>query len=569
MSRLQNSISPKYPTPALLSISFFPYVYFTFFNVDPLHDGWFTSPAMALAHGAVPYRDVITSYGWVSPVVFSLIIKLAGFHLIYFRIIGLVLHALICIIFYLTLRNFVDSIKASVITSIWLLINLGQLTRDHNSLPAWSFWPNQLIVLISLLTIYFLVVRRDFRLRTILTLGTLAGLAPWVRAQGLLTLAAALLVVTQHLWSIRSRESLRVGIYFFSVSIIAVSAPLAFIIKNAAFSNFRWQTIDMPRTGEWVGMPNPITWIFQNIGLSFSFLTVVTACAFLVSRFEITPKVFCGGLSLALIILWKMRLASESHSANFLYRKLQSFAYLYVNFNYFSFPLLVMFALFILVVIYKGFRYLSFRPGSPRADFNIYILSVPSITLIYYNFGHLWGVAPLLVLSLMHFYSGKKLSLVTLKNFVTILTTYSIVVSVLALPQIYGRMLAPSYSYNVPGLEFMRGQDANQVNDVSRSVELIRNIPTGEKAFFFCENALYAVSGNRFISDNIFYGTSMTKFELRPEVYRVPRTDTRYLIYCPGSNTIDVGQLPGKWELAEFSPKTRFSGVQIYKKGEL
>jgi hypothetical protein len=105
------------------------------------------------------------------------------------------------------------------------------------------------------------------------------------------------------------------------------------------------------------------------------------------------------------------------------------------------------------------------------------------------------------------------------------------------------------------------------VNDVSRSVEIIRNIPRGENSFFFCENALYAISEGRYISDNIFYGTSMTKFDLRPEVYKTPSAETRYLIYCPGSRSIDIEHLPGKWTIAEFSSETNFLGVQIYKRG--
>lgn len=550
-----------------MAISFFPYVYFTFFNVDPLHDGWFTSPAAAIANGATPYKDVITSYGWASPVIFSLIIKLAGFHLIYFRMFGLLLHTLICFTFFLTLRHFLDSRKASLIISMWLLINLGQLTRDPNSLPAWSFWPNQLIILISLLSIYFLTVRQDFRLRTVVTLGILAGISPWVRAQGLLTLVAVLLVVTIHLWSTKSRDSLRVWIYFISAISVAFGTPLALIIKSGAFNNFRWQTVDMPRTGEWVGMPNPITWILQNIGLSFIFLIAVIACAFVLSRFEISQKVFSLALSLFLIVLWKMRLNAESHSTSFLFRKLQSIAHLYVNYNYFTFPLLVILGLFILVVIYKGMCFLRFNSGSPRSEFNIYILSAPTVTLIYYNFGHLWGVTPLIVLSLVHLYSEGTFNRSILSKFVTIVSTYSIVVSILAVPQIYGRMLTPSYSYNVPGLEFMRGQDVNQVSDVSRSIGLIRNIPSEDSAFFFCENALYSVSRGRYISDNIFYGTSMTKFVLRPEVYKVPSATTRYLIYCPGTNRLDIEQLPGNWALDDFSPKNVSLGVQIYKRG--
>jgi hypothetical protein len=449
---------------------------------------------------------------------------------------------------------------------MWLLINLGQITRDENSLPAWSFWPNQIIVLISLLTIYFFVVKKDFRVRTIVTLGTFAGLAPWVRAQGLLTLVVVLLIVTHHSWSTKSRESFRVWIYFISALIFSAGIPLAVIIKNAAFKNFRWQTFDMPRTGEWVGMPNPITWIFQNIGLSFSFLVLVMGLALMLTKFKSNQIVSILAFSFCLLVLWKTNLNSENHSTNYLYRKLQSFAYLYVNYNFFTFPLLVLLGIFILVITYKGLHFVKYRQEEHRSEFTIYTLSVPAVTLIYYNFGHLWGVAPLILLTLIAFYIKSQLEWTFIRNFISVLVTYSIVVSGLAIPQIYGRIMNPSFSYSAPGLELMRGQDLEQVKVVSRSVEVIGMIPRGEKVFFLCQYALYSVSKNRFVSDNIFYGTSMTKFNLRPESYKSPQAGTRYLVYCPGSNTINVDELPGKWVLANFSSDASYSGVQVYKR---
>jgi hypothetical protein len=357
-----------------------------------------------------------------------------------------------------------------------------------------------------------------------------------------------------------------VWVYFISALTFSAGAPLAFIIKNSAFNNFRWQTFEMPRTGEWVGMPNPITWVLQNIGLSFSFLILLTGFALLLTQIKSNQKVLIVPFSFCLFIFWKTNLNSENHSTVFLYRKLQSFAYLYVNYNFFTFPLLVLLGIFILVITYKGLHFVKYRQEEHRSEFNIYALSVPAVTLIYYNFGHLWGVAPLILLSLIAFYIKSQLEWTLIRNFISVLVTYSMVVSGLAIPQIYGRIMNPSFSYSAPGLELMRGQDLDQVSAVSRSIELIGMIPRGEKVFFLCENALYSVSKNRFVSDNIFYGTSMTKFNLRPETYKTPQAGTRYLVYCPGSNTIDAAKLPGTWVLADFSSDANHSGVQVYKR---
>ena len=560
-------LSSKSITYARISASFFPYIYYTFMNIDPLHDGWFTSPATAIANGAIPYKDVVTSYGWVSPVILSVIVKIGGFHLIYFRLLGLFLLLLICVLFFLILRSYVGIGKAGLALSMWLLINLGGISRDSNSLPAWGFWPNQLIVAISLLAIYLLVTRKDFRLRSILVLGFLAGVSPWIRGQGLLTLLSVLVAVSQSISVQEFRRAAKHWVLFLLVSIATFLAPFIFLIRYSALRDFLWQTVEMPRTGEWVGMPNPITWIFQNIGLSFGFLFVVSVCAFFVSRFKVPQKVFFVWLSLFLLVLWNLRLDSESHSTNFIFRKMQSFAHLYVNYNYFSFPILVILGIFLLLVTYKGFQYLRFNLNTPRSDFNIYILSVPAVTLIYYNFGHLWGVSPLIIVTLFHYYSNSTLNSKLVSQILTCLVSYSVIVSALAIPQIYSNMIGKTYAYNAPGLEFMRGQNRLQVRDVTTSINIIRRIPKSDKAFFLCENALYSVSKNRYISDNIFYGTSMTKFDLRSLAYKVPRRDTRFLIYCPGSNTIEVGQLPGKWEMADFSSKSDFRDVQIFKRG--
>lgn len=548
-------------------IAALPYLYFTFLNVDPLHDGWFTAPAVRIADSGLPYRDVVTSYGWVSPVILSLFSNIFGFHLVHSRVVGLLLLLGISCLFFVILRRRVGVRLASTLLSMWLIINLGQISRDSSSLPAWGFWPNQLLVLISLLGILFLTSKRSLSYSQVLVIGILAGISPWVRAQGALILIAILLVFFVHLSRSGNFSGLSKRLLLIGSTAFTFFLPLILIIISGSFNNFVWQTIEMPRTGEWVGMPKPLTWIVQNIGLASVFALSVIVVGILISKFNILTRYIVFLLTPLLYIVWKYPIVIGERSENIIIRKSQSVAYLYSNFHLFTFPVLVLLALFLVYSLFSLTTWLkNTRMIRENLALQIFCLSAPAVTLIYYNFGHVWGVTPLILISLV--YSWKELAskFVAFAPTIRLLFIYTVIASFLATPQIYGRVFQQSFSYSAPGLELMRGQDVSQVHQVRKALRTISQIPRNQKVFFLCESALYSIIGERYISDNIFYSTSMTKFERRPNLYRKPKLETQYLVYCPGSYTLRVEEIPGTWTLASFSPDPGKSTLVVYKR---
>lgn len=551
-----------------LILAIFPYLYFTFLNVDPVHDGWFSTPAAALAEGGVPYRDVVTSYGWFTPALLGLIIKIFGFQLLYFRLIGLFFLFGICVLFIILLQRSIGLNKSLLVVSIWLMIGLGQMTKDPQALPAWGLWPNQFIVLGSLLLIFFLIRNDDFNYSTLTIIGLIAGLAPWVRAQGILILASVLFVFTVRIYQSNSPNKLLKILQLISVSFTVFIAPFIYLLNTGALDEWFWQTIEMPRTGEWIGMPQPAAWVIQNLGLAILLTFALFITSNVLRLLKVSGKKLVIFFAPFLIFISVFPFPKTPLEGSIVIRKVHSLLYLYSNYHFFTLPVLVILSatlFLVLMILQKTFitrgRFLVEMPSL------VAILGIPALTLVYYNFGHLWGVAPLLVLSILYFWKSKIDSSSHFGHFRQVVTVYSLLVSLIAAPQVYLNLAKPTFSYDSPGLVGMRGQDIDQVGEVRSVIESLAQLPKGNKVFFLCKNAFYSTLNTRYLSDNIFYSTSMTRFDRRVLSQRVPAPDTKYVLYCQGSNTPPVSDLPGNWKLSEITVSSTTSGLQIYERG--
>ena len=549
----------------MLAIS--PYLYFAFLNVDPVHDGWFSTPAAALAEGGVPYRDVVTSYGWFTPSFLGLIIKFFGFQLLYFRLIGFLILSGICVLFIILLQKSIGLNKSLVAVSTWLMIGLGQMTKDPQALPAWGLWPNQLIILGTLVLLYFLLRSDHFSYPTLTLIGIIAGLTPWIRAQGVLLLASALFV-----FGIRIFQSnclyryLRIT-YLFSITLSTFLAPLLYLFRVSAIDQWFWQTIEMPRTGEWIGMPNPVEWFIQNFGLAIFLTFTVFIVAILLNLLKISGKnsIFLFAPLLILVSIFPVSKALIESSV--VIRKVHSLLYLYSNYHFYTLPVLVILSatLFLVFKILQK-AYVSRGRSIVEMPSLVAMLGIPAVTLIYYNFGHLWGVAPLLVLSLLYFWKPKRDSNSHFGHFRQVVTVYSLLVALIAAPQVYLNLAKPTFPYSTSGLSGMRGQDNQQVAAVRNAIELLLQLPAESKVFFLCKDAIYSTIEGRYLSDNLFYSSIMTRFDKRVSIYREPAFETNFVVYCPGSNTATISELTGTWALSDLKGNFAQSGLQIYER---
>jgi hypothetical protein len=550
-----------------LTLAISPYLYLAFLNVDPLHDGWFSTPAVALAEGGVPYRDVVTSYGWVTPAFLGIIIKIFGFQLLYSRLIGLFFLIGICILFIVLLKKSIGLNKSLAVVSIWLLIGLGQMTKDPQALPSWGLWPNQLIILGSLVLIYLLLCTAKLSYSTLALIGIIAGLAPWVRAQGVLILASALFVFTIRIHQSSSPNKFLRMLQLFSVTFIAFLAPLLYLFRTDAIDEWFWQTIEMPRTGEWIGMPNPAGWLIQNFGLAI----LLTSALFIVSNVLNILKVSGKKLTILLIpvlILISIFPISKAPLEGFIViRKVYSLLYLYSNYYFFTLPVLVIFSATLFlglgilkkVLLTRG-RFLFEMPSL------VALLGIPALTLVYYNFSHLWGVAPLLLLSILYYWKPKVDFFSRFGHFRQVIIVYSILVALIAIPQVYLNLAKPTFSYSISGLSGMRGQNNQQVVTVRDSMQKLSQLPEKSMVFFLCRNAFYATIEGRYLSDNLFYSSVMTSFDKRSLSYRVPSAKTNFVVYCPESSTVEISELPGSWVLSDFMNNDSESSLQIYER---
>ena len=550
-----------------LILALFPYGCFVFLNVDPLHDGWFSAPATALADGGVPYRDVVTSYGWFTPALLATIVNVFGFQLLYFRLISLLLLMGICFLSILIAKKSVGLNKALGIVSIWLLIGLGQMTKDPQALPAWGLWPNQFIIFGTLLLVYLLLRSNNLSYSTLTLIGLIAGLTPWIRAQGILIFASALFVFTVRIYqSIDSNRSPKI-FHLFSVSFLAFSAPFLYLLLTGAVDQWFWQTIEMPRSGEWVGMPDPAVWIVQNFGLSIILTLGLFLVSLLLGLFKMSSKKVVMLLAPVLVLISIFPVPRAQLDDSEVIRKVHSLLFLYSNYHFFTLPVLIILTSILLLVFRIFWKTLVTR-GRNLIEMPtlVAILGIPPLSLVYYNFGHLWGVAPLLFLTILHYRKQNDGHSSLFRRFPRVVIVYSVLVALIAIPQVYTNLAKPTFAYSASGLAGMKGQDNQQVLGVKNAIQSLSRLPKDSLVFFLCKYAFYSTFGGRYLSDNSFYSTSMTRYELRSLENRIPSSETNYVVYCPGSNTIPVEQLPGDWVLSNFKGNLFSAGLQIYER---
>lgn len=550
-----------------LVLAIFPYFFFTFLNVDPLHDGWFSSPAAALAEGGVPYRDVVTSYGWFTPAFLGSIIKIFGFQILYFRLIGFLFLFAICALFIVLLQKSIGLNKSLVAVSIWLMIGLGQMTKDSKALPGWGLWPNQLIILGTLVLLYLLLRSNHFSYRAMTLIGLIAGITPWIRAQGVLLLASALFVFGIRIFqSNSSNKHLRIA-YLFSITLTTFLAPFLYLFRFGAIDEWFWQTIEMPRTGEWIGMPNPVEWFIQNFGLAIvlTFTLFIFASVIGLLKFSGMKSIFLFALLLTLVSIFPVSKAPIESSP--VIRKVHSLLYLYSNYNFYTLPVLVILSA-TLFLVFKILQRAFVSRGRSLVEMPslVAMLGIPALTLTYYNFGHLWGVAPLLVLSLLYFWKPKRDPYSHIDHFRQVVTVYSLLVAIIATPQVYLNLAKPTFSYSTYGMSGMRGQDNQQVAAVRNAIQLLSQLPAESKVFFLCKDAIYSTLEGKYLSDNLFYSSNMTRFDKRIPSYREPASESNFVVYCPVSNTATISELAGTWALSDLDGNSPLSALQIYER---
>jgi hypothetical protein len=191
-----------------------------------------------------------------------------------------------------------------------------------------------------------------------------------------------------------------------------------------------------------------------------------------------------------------------------------------------------------------------------------FMLPASLVSLTYYNFGHLWGIGLVLLLAIVRIFNFFPVASKHLLKPFFVGKAY-VVSAVLVSIFLFGSLgFKPLIAYEDPKLRFMMGTSSSQVHEIDTALKIVRSIPEGEQVFFLCESALYATRDGQYISDNIFYSSIMTYFDLRPSYDQAPKASTKYVLYCPGTNPKDVSTLDGEWLKVSASSST----VELYRR---
>lgn len=138
----------------LFTLAIFENLIAATWNVDPYHEGALFPTAVGLAEGLAPFREINQQYGFLGPLLVSLLLRLFGNYLIVERLFGFTLTLLISWVFYTYLKTLTSKTIAKLIPLVWLSISpIWSWPLGLNALSG-GYWPNQLgtfLVLFGLL----------------------------------------------------------------------------------------------------------------------------------------------------------------------------------------------------------------------------------------------------------------------------------------------------------------------------------------------------------------------------------------------------------------------------------
>jgi hypothetical protein len=139
-----NLKSPNFYFIPLFTLAIFENLIAATWNVDPYHEGALFPTAVGLAEGLAPFREINQQYGFLGPLLVSLLLRLFGNYLIVERIFGFTLTLLISWVFYTYLKTLTSKTIAKFIPLVWLSISpIWSWPLGLNALSG-GYWPNQL-----------------------------------------------------------------------------------------------------------------------------------------------------------------------------------------------------------------------------------------------------------------------------------------------------------------------------------------------------------------------------------------------------------------------------------------
>lgn len=215
-----------------------------FFQVDPVHDGTFYSSGFALNDGLKLYSEVATSYGPITHLLSAVVILLFGNALILHRITWLVLQLVIVLLTYKILTIKFNKKTSISIAFLVLLFDPSTVGFSLGFVNPGRYWPNQIIIMMSLLTLYFfskIDIKNNKPTIFAYVLGLSSSIFPFIRAQS--TILTFFIIPVSIILLYRNKRNI---LYFLTGVITGFISFTTLLYKYINFKDFFKQTILIP-----------------------------------------------------------------------------------------------------------------------------------------------------------------------------------------------------------------------------------------------------------------------------------------------------------------------------------
>jgi hypothetical protein len=464
-------------------------------NVDPYHEGALFPTAVGIADGLAPFRGVSQQYGFLGPLLVSLLLRVFGNYLIVERLFGFTLVLAIATVFYFNLRTWATKLNSKFITLLWLSISPIWSWPFGNNALSGGYWPNHLGILMVLLGL--LLLQRSKL--SAFPAGFLVLLSSQARVEFIFVwifMTAAIFLKEKErriYWSAGS-----------SVSIILIYEYLS--VNEAVREWFRQTALVWTMSPPDVPKINVNFFLFNAInffGVAIIGYLLLACAVFLEKKFNNLWIKFLVNLAFILCLL------TIPHFIHFQlkfgnYDFIATFKYILANtlFSYINLTMAI--SLFCVTYLITKHRHLVFEKFASQNS-NLLMLFSASIGLLslFHNFNPdysqmIWPVFGLLLVAIFSNFQ-------ILPLFSTYKVVFPTLVLTLALASSFAFFSHSSHQvhpYETQMLKWLYGNSTAQVKSLDNSFDLIAKNSGKRQLRMICQTGLFSVNKSGFLGSD-------------------------------------------------------------------
>jgi hypothetical protein len=480
-----------------LALSILQHIYALTWNVDPYHEGALFPSAAGMASGLRVFSEVSQQYGFLTPLLISIPLKLLGNYLLIGRVIGFLTLMLISFFLYKLLIHLSTKVVAKFITVTWLAVN-----------PIWSWpitdpalsggaWPNHYGILLILIGLNFLIRYQDLKFNSFI-----AGFVVAASGHARFEFFFVWLFMTLALFFYFKSKLLiwTIG------SFLALSLSIIYLIFFSSLTDWYVQTLRV-WTMDPPGVPaiNLNFFIFNGIhffGLILLFLVMSFSAQKLYSRISSIPIVvsyLC--LSLWLLMLVGSRIEFVFKVGN--YDVSNSFVYLsrYILFSYVNVALIF----FVFTFWNLNVKPSNLEDRESDSNGNLRLLGFTCLgTLgLFHNFNPDYShmIIPVYLIFLVAYFSKYSETLRTFrfKEGLVLTALSSILVASILF---FGHSSKTIYPYQNEMLKGLRGNSYENVSNLDQSLDVIESYVTKGEMLMNCQVGLLSTNSEGFLGSD-------------------------------------------------------------------